>query len=479
MLPVGCGLRKEPNFLLSALFGLTLASILAAPAMSGAAGPVSANVPTDPAVTAPAPQVLTLEEALLAAKALLLNGRLDEAEKIYSALLQHSTIDEEIRLEAAFQLAQIRLAQGKNRQAINLFLEILNRQPGLARVRLELARAYFLDKNYEDAAFQFEMVKGGDLPPEVLANIDRFLDAIRRQKNWTLDFSLSPVTDSNLNQASGEREECLATEWGLLCRDLTDKAGGFGLSANATANYFWRFHQDWGLRATLGFYGTAYEEDEYDDYSLYAALGPRYLWESGEASLQPTFRKRWVGGRQYSEENGLRLDARRIYKRLILDAGAAWAMTSYEDAYIHSVLKGPSWNLFFQPRYILTNQTFVQAGVAFMRDDTKVKAYASDSWRYALGAYHNFSYGFSLFVEGSLMETDYKARQSYATRDNKWVSAVRKDDIWQLSSTLSSNVFERYGLTPSLQYTFTRRDSNIWSREYDRHRLNFLVNYRL
>jgi len=110
-----------------------------------------------------------------------------------------------------------------------------------------LARAYFLDKNYEDAAFQFEMVKGGDLPPEVLANIDKFLDA-----------------------------------------------------------------------------------------------------------------------------------------------GAAWAVTSYEDAYVHSALKGPSWNLYFQPRYILTNQTFVQAGLAFMRDDTKVKAYASDSWRYALGAYHNF-----------------------------------------------------------------------------------------
>ena len=329
MLPLGRERRRKPGRFLLALFGLALGFCVPV-------GPVLADSPDSPAVTAPAPQTLTLEETLLLAKALLLNGRLDEAEKIYAFLLQHPAIDEEIRLEAAFQTGLIRLSQGKNRQAISLFLEILNRHPGLARVRLELARAYFLDKNYEDAAFQFELVKGGDLPPEVSANIDRFLDAIRRQKNWTLDFSLSPVTDSNINQASGGREECIATVWGLLCRDLTEKAGGFGLSANATANYFWRFHQDWGLRATAGFYGTEYEEDEYDDYSFYAALGPRYLWESGEASLQPTFRKRWIGGREYSEENGLRLDTRRIFGRLVLDAGTAM-LVNEKPRGIHSL----------------------------------------------------------------------------------------------------------------------------------------------
>jgi hypothetical protein len=384
----------------------------------------------------------------------------------------------EHRIEAAFQLAGIAGEAGKYREAVNLYQNILNQRPDLPRVRLELARAYFLDKNYEDAAFQFELVKGGDLPPEVLANVDMFLDAIRRQKNWTLDFSLSPVFDSNTNQASDGRDECIDTAVGPLCRTLEDKASGLGLSANATLDYFRRFHQDWGLRSTLGFYGTAYEESEYNDYILYAATGPRYLWDSGEASLQPFFRKRWIGDKEYSEEYGLRLDARQIYGRLLLNAGASFASAGYADAYVHSVLQGQSWNAYLQPRYILTDRAFIQAGLDFLREETRERAYANDNWRYSIGVYQVFPYGISLFLEGSLMQTKYQAPQWYVTRDNRIDEATRKDQTWRFLASFSSTALEEYGLTPVLQYSYTKRDSNIWTREYDRHRLNLLVNYR-
>jgi hypothetical protein len=225
--------------------------------------------------------------------------------------------------------------------------------------------------------------------------------------------------------------------------------------------------------------GTAYDRNnENDDYILYAALGPRFLWESGEASIQPIFRKRWFGGKEYSEECGLGLEARQIYRRLVMDFGAAYFVVNYADSYVNSFLKGSSWNVRVQPRYILTDQTFIQVGLAFLREDTKVRMFANDSWRYALGAYHAFSYGLSLFVEGSLMQTRYKAAQWYVTRDNRIDETVRQDTIWQLTATLSSNIFERYGLTPMLQYSYTKRDSNIWTREYERHRVNLFFNYR-
>ena len=468
------------------LFFLNIICIMAAPVSSGAAMPAMQNpsiqptgtaAPTDLSEgTAHAAQAFSNKNTLTLAKDHLESGRLDEAEKLYADLRKSAS--EVIRIEATFQLGMIRLLQGKYRQAASLFLEILNQHPGLARVRLELARAYFLDKNYGDATFQFELVKGSDLPPDVQANIDRFLDAIRRQKNWTIDFGLSPVTDSNINQASGGRQECINTIYGLLCRPLAQKASGYGLNANATVDYYWRFHRDWGLRATLGFYGTAYEEQDYNDYILAAALGPRYLWESGEASLQPTYRKRWIADEEYSNDQGLRLDLRQIFNRLILDVGAAYYYSEYDNAYVNSFLEGPSWNVRFQARYILTNQTFVQGGLAFMREETKARAYANDSLRYSLGAYHAFPYGFSLFVEGSLMQTDYKGMQWYVTRDNRIDETVRKDTTWQMAASLSSNIFERYNLTPVFQYSYTKRYSNIWTREYDRHRLNFLVNYR-
>jgi tetratricopeptide (TPR) repeat protein len=455
------------------LFILTVCCLLAVPAFAGAALSVTPDLPEN---GARAERVLSARDALFLAKSLLEQDKPDEAEKVYDALASNQ--NEDIRIEAVFQLAHIRLRQGKIRQAISLFHEILNRRPDLTRVRLDLARAYFLDKNYEDATFQFELVKGGDLPPEVLANVDMFLDAIRRQKNWTVDFSLSPVSDSNINQASGGREECIDTVFGTLCRPLEEKSSGMGLNVSATVDHFRRFHQDWGLRSTVGFYGTAYEEDEFNDYILYAATGPRYLWESGEASLQPTFRRRWIGEKEYSEEYGLRLDARQIYGRLLLSAGAAFASAGYADGYVHSVLKGQSWNAYLQPRYILTDRTFIQAGLDFLREETKIRAYGNDNWRYSLGVYHVFPYGVSLFVEGSLMRTRYQAPQWYVTRDNRIDVTTRKDQTWRFLTSLSSNVFEKYSLTPLLQYSYTRRDSNIWTREYDRHRLNLLINYR-
>jgi hypothetical protein len=426
--------------------------------------------------SAGATRMISAKDALFLAQALLKEGRVDDAEKIYTAL--RADQNEEIRIESLFQLAQIRLAQNRFRQAISLFLEILNKHPNLPRVRLELARAYFLDKNYEDAAFQFELVKGGDLPPEVLANVDIFLDAIRREKNWSFNFSLSPVTNSNINQASGSKEECIDTIFGTLCRPLEEKSSGMGLSADASVDYFWRFHQDWGLRATAGFYGLAYEHGNYDEYSLYSALGPRYLWESGEASLQPFFRKRWLGGRRYSDEYGLRLDTRQIFGRLLLNAGGSYSVSNYTNEYVRSVLKGSSWSLRLQPRYILTGQIFIQSGLEFLREDTKVKSFANDNWRYSLGAYHAFSYGFSLFAEGSLTDTKYGDSQWYVTKDNRIDEAVRKDKTWRLLASLSSNLLERYNLTPILQYAYTKRNSNIWSREYKQHRLNLLCNYR-
>jgi hypothetical protein len=426
-------------------------------------------------VSGPFPAALA-GQALLRARALLEEGKPDEAEKIYAML--RGSPQTELRIEAAFQSAQLRLMQGRFRQAIGLYLEILRQRPDLPRVRLELARAYFLDKNYEDAAFQFELVKGGDLPPSVLERVDAFLDAIRRQKNWTLDFALSPVSDSNINQSSGGREECIDTVFGTLCRPLEEKASGLGLSANATADYFWRFHQDWGLRGTVGLGGLAYEQKEYNDYYLYAALGPRYLWESGEASLQPTFRKRWIANKEYSEEYGLRLDSRWIYNSLILNAGATLAVSDYADPYVHDALHGMSWSVRLQPRYILNDRTFIQAGLEFLRDDANVRAYASDNRRYALGAYRVLPYGLSMFVEGSLTDTAYQAPQWYVTKNNRIEETVRKDKTWALFTSLSSNALERFGVTPLLQYTYQKRDSNIWTREYERHRLTFLFNVR-
>lgn len=200
---------------------LLLAALLAP--LSAAAGTEWNGTP--PMADAEAPvgeKRLTEREALVLARVLAGQGRRAEAVTLYQELIARGRV-REYWIEAAFQLAGIFMLEGRFREASLLFLDILGRNPNLPRVRLELARAYFLNRDYEDAQLQFELVKGSGLPPEVQEKVDEFLTQIRRKKDWNMDLSVALVPDSNLNQASGGEQECIAVGGMLLCRPLEKK----------------------------------------------------------------------------------------------------------------------------------------------------------------------------------------------------------------------------------------------------------------
>lgn len=221
-----------------------------------------------------------------------------------------------------------------------------------------------------------------------------------------------------------------------------------------------------------------YGENAFDDYQLLLASGPRHTFDQGEISLQPTVRKRWHAGRPYSEEYGFRFDAQWMLNRLLLSGGFSWARIRYDDSYIDDFLKGNSIFSHIQARYIVNDRTFVQAGLDFQRESTEAAAYGSDSWRYALGLYRVLPRGFSLFCELSLTTARYHDAQWYITRTYRIAETRRKDRTLQVFASLSSSMFEKYNVTPTLQYIYTKRDSNMWTQEYARQRLNLSFGYR-
>ncbi len=462
---------SSPRFPLLLLLAALLAPL---PAAEGA----EREAPPAAGASAPAGEKrLTEREALVLARVLAGQGRRDEAVTLYQELIARGRV-REYRIEAAFQLAGIFMLEGRFREASLLFLDILRQNPNLPRVRLELARAYFLNRDYEDAQLQFELVKGSGLPPEVQEKVDEFLTQIRRRKDWNIGFNVALVPDSNLNQASGGEEECIALGGMLLCRPLEKEQSGIGLGVGATFNHYLRFSRDFGLRNTISLNALEYEQNAFDDYQLFLASGPRQTFEQGEISLQPTFRKRWYAGRQYSEEYGLSFDAQWMLNRFLLSGGLSWARIRYNDSYIDGFLKGDSTFSHIQARYIVNDRTFVQAGLAFQRENAEAAAYGSDSWRYALGLYRVLPYGFSLFGELSLTDARYHDVQWYITRNYRIAETRRKDRTWQIFASLSSSLLEKYDITPTLQYTYIKRDSNMWTQEHERQRLNLSFGYR-
>lgn len=46
------------------------------------------------------------------------------------------------------------------------------------------------------------------------------------------------------------------------------------------------------------------------------------------------------------------------------------------------------------------------------------------------------------------------------------------------SLSLSNNKFDIWGFIPTLTFSYTRRDSNIWQREYDKYTAEFTFQQR-
>ena len=86
-----------------------------------------------------------------------------------------------------------------------MFRRILDRDPRLLRVRLELARTLFMERKDEQADYHFRLAAAEHPPVQVGATSLRFREAIRARRAWrfNVDFGFAP--DSNINSATDKQ----------------------------------------------------------------------------------------------------------------------------------------------------------------------------------------------------------------------------------------------------------------------------------
>src|SRR6185437_11282494 len=105
-----------------------------------------------------APATITLSDTQ-AAQLLIANNRLDDAKRFLDHVLAAKPDDSEL----LFLRANVAVAQQDYDTAVSLFRRILVREPEAERVRLELARAFFLKGDYDNADRQFRFARAGDV----------------------------------------------------------------------------------------------------------------------------------------------------------------------------------------------------------------------------------------------------------------------------------------------------------------------------
>ena len=374
-------------------------------------------------------------------------------------------------LNAAHAAADREVREEKLDEAIAAFRAVLVERPELVRVRLELARAFFLKEEDRLARRHFEQVLAGRPPPAVAANIVRFLNIMRARRKWEARFGMAVAPDSNLNAASGERTILLDTPFGRLPftrqGDIAPKSGlGVSLWGGGEYQHPLPGSGRWLLRSGADASVREYKGGDFDRQFASAHLGPRRLIDGAtRASLLATVQREWIAGQPNTDRFGLRLEGgRRLTPRLFANGRLSAARRNcrgcdWLDGPVGDVSLGLNWAV------LPTLRVGGNAGWDWSR--ANLEHWRSAGPRLGAGATLDLPLGFTLGAYASLQRTEYQGRGfAHNTIDRK----PREDETRTLSASVHNRAVTLAGFSPRVSFVREERETNAQALDYDRNR---------
>ena len=399
----------------------------------------------------------TLEEV----RALVDAGRAAEARRLLARVPEPQ--DPVQRTEFVFLDGLTALELGYPEEAIVRFRRILVDQPGLVRVRLELARAYFEAEDDENARRQFELVQAANLPPSVTANIQSFLDAIRARRKWSLSVTFALAPDTNVNAATDAR----LVEIGgfpFLLDPNARKTSGIGVLTAAQAGYRLPLAKDWRAEAELYASHRQYDNDDFNDSFLRLGVGPTWLPPGGEVALRGVVRRRWFGNEAYNWGVGGEVAASmQATPRLGLNARLEFIALTYDDdprqdGWVATGSVGA--------RYGISSSAMVRGDLTFLRNETDEARFTYSFPGVSVAWLQEFPLGITAEVGGFVGFRDFEG-------PDPLFASTRKDWRYSGSVYLTKRDWSIGGFAPLVGVRHTINDSDIDFYDYDRTEFTF------
>lgn len=345
-------------------------------------------------------------------------------------------------------------AEQEYREAISLYQQIMAEKPELAYPRFDLGVMLFENKQYRQAKAELERAMP-DLSPEMQQLAARYLQAMEARQSWQPDVELQYTQTDNVNNASSQQDIILG---GLRFKkdedSLPQKAHGFrygvGLSRelNVGGNHFATF--------SSRFSGVHYwDNQEYSEKSLYAALGYRYRSALQAVGFTPFFEQNWLGSPRYSKNYGAMIDfSRDLTARWTLSGSLSHTQKRYEQEGVahryNGYINGMALSLSYQakPNWLLFG------GIEGSVDRTKDKSETSNRRGVNVGSVWEWK-NFVSRVSLRYVKRDFQAENFY------FPMKKRQDKEYSVNATLWHNQLQWQGFVPKLNYRYRKIDSNI------------------
>ena len=400
--------------------------------------------------------------SLTAATALLLQAnRIDDAERTLALALQQNPNDNEV----IFLRGLIAVARKDYDAAIEDFRRILAAEPNRERVRLELARAFFLQGDYENAERNFHFARAGDLPDEAEANVDQYLAAIIRLKRWSYNLSLGVADDTNINGATNLRTVYL---YGLpfTLSDTARQTSGIGAAVDVSGEFSPLLSDDAKFLAGGLVHRLQYGRGRFDDMTVSLYSGPEFFFGRWRLDTLATGFGRWYGEAPYADgvggrasvgyallptlQLGLTLEGQSLSFRPVSDQDGPLYAANGEIAYTLS------------PSRILR----LSGGVASQR--ARLGAYANTTYWAALDYYQDWPFGFSTNLEPAYSMVGYDAPLAA-------FGTTRADHTLALRLDVLNRRLEYRGFAPRVSLIYVTEGSSISLYRFSRTQVQFGV----
>lgn len=404
---------------------------------------------------------LTGAQLLQLAEQLALARRYDDAQTLLTALAADPRYD----FERQFLAAYIASERGDLKAAIAGFRGLLERAPEQPRVRLELARALYLDGQTQAADYHFKLAEQADLPEAIRQTVQQARQAIRTQRQWYANVSFGLAPDTNINSATQDRTVDL---FGLpfTLDDAARRTTGLGQTLDGQAGVRLKLAQSWAMGIDLQGAAVNYKGSANDDILLSSSAGP--VWSRGNwrVALAGSMTQRWFGGQAASQLFGPRLSILHALDKassLSLELNARRVNNQINDGY-----DGWQYSSRLDYERVLDGRLLASLGVFGSYQALELATQSSWEAGIAAGLGGELGLGINAGLSGQISRARYEETAAgFDRRRAEWRAAAR------IYAGLRS--VRLAGFSPAVEYRFSTSASSLDLYDFERHRFSFTL----